>query len=92
MFGWQSGQCACFAIEAGQPLGVAGNFLWQDLDGNIPAQALIMRTEHLSHAPGAKLPVDALVREDLANHEDRQEVRWPKTRSGRFAGADALCR
>ena len=61
----QGGDSLGLALEAGQPVGVGGHALGQDLDGDLAIELRIPRAVDLAHAAGAE------GREDLVGTESR---------------------
>src|SRR5437868_11621058 len=59
---------AGFALKSLQRLRIAGEFRRQKLERNVAAEARVFRLIHHSHAAGAELGEDAIVRDGLAEH------------------------
>ena len=57
----QRGEELRFALEAGQPIGIAGEEVGQDLERDVAPEPRVAGAKHLAHAPGAEL-ADDLVR------------------------------
>jgi hypothetical protein len=49
----ERGEDSGFAIEAGQTIGVSGERLWQDLEGDVAVQPRVAGAIDLTHATGA---------------------------------------
>jgi len=64
----QAGQGPGLALEAGLPLRIAMEFGREDLEGHVPAQLGVPRTEHFAHAALADRLDDFVVQELLADH------------------------
>ena len=64
----QRRQRLCFTLEAGEPVGVAGERLRQNLERDFPAQSGVGRAIHLSHAAFAQLVEHAKRADGLTNH------------------------
>ena len=47
-----------FALEAGQPFGIAGELLGQYFDGYVAAELAVVGLVHLAHATGADVAGD----------------------------------
>ena len=61
-----------FALETGESLGIAGHFVRQKLERDKTVQASIFGFVNHTHATAAELLDDAVVRDGLADHGDRQ--------------------
>jgi len=64
---------ACFAIEPFECLGGVGEGFRQELQSSMAAKAEVLRFENFSHAPGTQLAQDAVVRDDLGEHDPYPE-------------------
>ncbi len=58
----------CLTLKTGQSLGISGNFIGQELEGNKTAQPRVFRFLHHTHPTSTELLDDAVVRDGLANH------------------------
>jgi hypothetical protein len=56
----QGGQDLRFPLEAGEPVGVPGDGLGQDLDGHVALQLRVRGPVDLAHAAGADLRGDLI--------------------------------
>src|SRR5688500_228153 len=67
-----------FTLEPGQAIGDARGVLWQDFDGDFPAQPGVSRPIHLAHATGAERPDDLVGAETTAGGQRHQTrlARW----------------
>src|SRR5262245_52588253 len=61
-----------FGLAAKTPrrIGVVGQFVGQELEGNTAWQPLVVGLVDDAHPPGTKLSDDAIVRNSVANHRD----------------------
>jgi hypothetical protein len=64
----QGGRGLGLALKTGKRLRVAGNFLWQKLEGHKTVQPRVLGFVNHAHAAAAKLFYDAVVRNGLADH------------------------
>ena len=64
-----------FALEAGEPLGVAGERVGQDLDRDVAIQLRVARAIDLAHAAGPKGGED-LVRAEANAGQEGQRLVW----------------
>ncbi len=60
------------ALKAGQCLGVSGDFIWQELEGDEAMQPGVLSLVHYTHPAAAQLLDNAVMRNGLADH-----VSWP---------------
>ena len=60
-----------FALETGERLRIAGNFIGQELEGDKAMQPGVFRLVDNAHATAAELFDDAIVRDGLADHWSR---------------------
>ena len=56
----QRGEELRFALEAGQPIGIAGEEVGQDLERDVAPEPRVAGAKHLSHSPGAELADDLI--------------------------------
>jgi hypothetical protein len=60
---------ASFALETLAGLGVLSQLFWEKFQGYATAEALIFRLVDHAHSAATKLFQDAVMGDDLANHE-----------------------
>jgi hypothetical protein len=60
-----------FPLEAGQGLGVFGDVIGQELEGNEATERRVLSLVHDTHAPATEFLNDAVVRNGLADHAQR---------------------
>ena len=77
-----------FALEAGQPIGIAGEEVGQDLERDVAPEPRVAGAKHLAHAPGAEL-ADDLIRAQFRAGSQGHVVGGNSTGSGftRFTGS-----
>ena len=63
----EGGEQLRLALEAGQALGVGGNGLGQDLEGDVAPERRVGGAVHLAHPPGAERGIDAVVGQRAAD-------------------------
>ena len=64
----QRGSRLRFALEAAERLGIAGDFVGQELEGDETAQPRVFGLVDHTHPAAAELPDNAVVRDGLADH------------------------
>ena len=57
-----------FALEAGEPIGIARERGWQNLDRDVAPELRVVRTVHFAHAARAEQRVQAIPTDRLACH------------------------
>ena len=62
----ERGQKLCLSLKTSQPLGILGESLRKDLDGDFPFQSGVFGPVDLSHATFTEFLQDAIVRDALA--------------------------
>jgi len=65
----ERGRSLRFPLEAGQSLGVSGNFIRQELESNEAVQPRVLSLVDDTHTSAAQLLDDAVVRDGLAEHQ-----------------------
>ena len=64
----EGGEDPCLALESGEPIGVGGKGLRQDLDGDLAAEGGVLGAPHLTHAALTELVQNLVVRQSFADH------------------------
>ena len=59
-----------FPLEAGEPIGIMGDRLWEDFDGDVAVQLRIARPIHFAHPAGAQERDDFIGADACASGEE----------------------
>jgi hypothetical protein len=82
MFGWfRGGRSFGLSLEAAESLGIAGEFVGKELQGDVATELQVFRLVHHAHAPAADLAEDAVMGNRLPfglrrASSLRSHVRW----------------
>ncbi len=73
----EGGGCLCFTLEAGQGLGISGQFIGKKLQRYETMQREVFRLVDDAHPAAAEFLHDSVVRDGLTDH--RRKSYWPET-------------